>query len=71
MSENKGTVVCTAAHPTDLDDGRSLAPGESADNIDIDKNQDAVDAGHLTVVGKKQAAHGNTPNNSHSTDGSN
>jgi hypothetical protein len=47
------TVVCTATHAVDLDDGRSLAPGETAYDLDIDKehNNTLVTDGSLTVVG--------------------
>lgn len=52
------TVVCTATHPVDLDDGRSLPPGETAD---IDEknavNAALLDAGQLCVVGGKDKPH--------------
>lgn len=46
------TVVCTAAHPVDLADGRSLAPGESADDVSINNahNKVLVDGGDLVVL---------------------
>jgi hypothetical protein len=29
-----GTVVCTSTHPVDLDDGRELSPGATAEDVD-------------------------------------
>ena len=42
-------VVCTATHPVDLDDGRSLPPGETADNVDlsIESNASLLEAGQI------------------------
>lgn len=54
------TVVCTAAHPVDLDDGRSLPPGESADNVDITvpANATLINAGQIVVTsGDKPKPH--------------
>jgi hypothetical protein len=49
MSE---TVVCTATHPVDLADGRSLAPGQSADDVSVTNhhNKALVEGGSLTVL---------------------
>lgn len=46
------TVVCTSSHPVDLPDGRSLAPGETAEDIDTKEPsvKDLVLDGHLNVL---------------------
>lgn len=45
------TVICSSTHPVDLDDGRGLAPGESATDVDTDAphNRDLVLDGHIRV----------------------
>jgi len=52
------TVVCTASHPVDLDDGRSLPPGVTAEDVDLElgTNQQLVDDGLLTVLGGEAKA---------------
>jgi len=42
-----GIVLCVASHPVDLDDGRTLGPGESADGVDVSHahNQLLLDEG--------------------------
>lgn len=49
---NIGTVVCTARHAVDLDSGISLAPGESAVDVDLDHphNRALVIDGALAVT---------------------
>lgn len=44
-------VLNTASHPVDLSDGRTLAPGEVADDIDTDHphQRSLVLDGHLLV----------------------
>jgi hypothetical protein len=45
-------VLCTSQHAIDLDDGRTLGPGESADDIDLESahNRALVLDGHLLVT---------------------
>lgn len=45
-------VINTATHPIDLSDGRVLAPGESADDVDTDHphQRALVLDGHLHVA---------------------
>lgn len=45
------TVLCTASHPVDLSDGRTLAPGEVAEKVDTDHphQRGLVLDGHLLV----------------------
>lgn len=45
-------VICTSAHAVDLSDGRTLAPGESATEVDIDHDHQKalVLDGHLYVL---------------------
>lgn len=52
MSSTPSTVVCTATHAVDLDDGRSLAPGETAYEVDTDHphNRGLVIDGSLVVT---------------------
>jgi hypothetical protein len=47
-----GTVVCTSTHAVDLDTGRTLSPGETADGIDLDHphNRGLVVDGSLVVL---------------------
>lgn len=47
-----GQVVCTATHPIDLEDGRSLAPGESAADVDTESEytRDLVVDGLVAVT---------------------
>lgn len=51
-NDNLGSVLCIGTHPVDLDDGRTLAPGDPADNVDTMSahNRDLVLSGHLKVV---------------------
>jgi hypothetical protein len=46
------TVLNTTGHPIDLSDGRTLAPGESAEDIDtgLSHNRVLVVNGHLLVT---------------------
>lgn len=46
------TVLNVAGHPIDLDDGRTLAPGEEAEDVNTDHphNRVLVVRGHLTVL---------------------
>jgi hypothetical protein len=50
------TVLCTASHDVTLDDGRTLRPGDQADDIDTssDHNAALVEDGHLSVVNDKR-----------------
>lgn len=50
------TVKNTGTHPVDLADGRPLAPGESAVNVDVDDahNADLIEQGLVGI----QGAHG-------------
>lgn len=52
MAETPSTVVCTATHAVDLDDGRSLAPGETAYDVDTSNahNRGLVIDGSLNVT---------------------
>lgn len=45
-------VLNVSGHPIDLNDGRTLAPGEEADGVDIDHphNQSLLDSGHVVHV---------------------
>jgi hypothetical protein len=49
---NIGNVVCTSRHDIDLDTGLSLAPGESAEDVDLDHphNRALVIDGSLAVT---------------------
>ena len=44
-------VLCTASHPVDLSDGRTLAPGEVAEDVDTEHphQRGLVLDGHLLV----------------------
>lgn len=46
------TVVCTATHPVDLDDGTSLGPGQKAEDVDTSNthNKALISTGALTVI---------------------
>lgn len=48
----QATVLCTAGHPVDLSTGRSLAPGQTATDIDTDDphQRSLVLDGHLLVL---------------------
>lgn len=52
MAPTPSTVVCTATHAVDLDDGRSLAPGEVAYEVDTSTphNRGLVIDGSLNVT---------------------
>lgn len=52
MAETPSTVVCVATHAVDLDDGRSLAPGETAYDVDTSSphNRGLVIDGALYVT---------------------
>jgi hypothetical protein len=56
MAEEKGTVVCTATHAVDLDTGRSLLPGETAEGVDLNHphNDGLISDGSLVVTGKSK-----------------
>jgi hypothetical protein len=47
-----GKVVCTASHAVDLDTGRSLEPGEIAEDVDTDHphNRGLILDGSLAVL---------------------
>ena len=57
MAETPSTVVCTATHAVDLDDGRSLAPGETATDVDT---SNAHNRG-LVIDGSLYVTDGTTP----------
>lgn len=46
------TVVCTATHPVDLDDGTTLGPGQTMEGVDTNHphNRGLVIDGAITVV---------------------
>ncbi len=46
------TVLNVVGHPIDLDDGRTLAPGEEVDGVDTDQphNRALVVNGHVLVT---------------------
>lgn len=46
------TVLCTSSHQVDLADGRALAPGETATDVDTDHphTRSLVLDGHLLVT---------------------
>lgn len=48
----KGNVVGTSSHSVDLSDGRSVAPGEVVEDIDIEDphNAQLVLDGHLSIL---------------------
>lgn len=52
MAENKSKVVCSSSHPIDLSDGRTLAPGESAEDVDTTHphQRALVLDGHIVVL---------------------
>ena len=45
------TVLCTSTHPVDLNDGRVLAPGDTAEGIDVylPHNAALIADGHLII----------------------
>lgn len=45
-------VLCTATHPIDIDDGRTLAPGDVAKDVDVNHphQQGLIDDGNLLVL---------------------
>lgn len=47
------TVKSISAHPIDLDDGRQLGPGETAQDVSLHNahNKALLDDGHIAVVG--------------------
>lgn len=51
------TVLNVAGHPIDLDDGRTLAPGEQAEEVDTDHPHNRV----LVVGGLATVVEGMTP----------
>lgn len=55
------TVLNVVGHPIDLDDGRTLAPGEEVDQVDTDHphNRALVVNGHVLVT------EGMTPRKAH------
>jgi hypothetical protein len=57
MAGTPSTVVCTAPHAVDLADGRTLAPGETA--VDVDTS-DAHNRG-LVLDGSLGVTKGTTP----------
>lgn len=48
----KGNVVGTSSHSVDLSDGRAVAPGEVAEDVDIEDahNAQLLLDGHLNVL---------------------
>lgn len=57
-------IVGSARHPVDLSDGRSVAPGEVIDGIDVDgddHNKQLVADGRLTVLETPQPPAGPVP----------
>lgn len=48
------TVKNVGSHPVDLSDGRTLGPGETAEDVATGNthNKDLIDQGHLRVVGE-------------------
>lgn len=51
------TVLNVAGHPIDLDDGRTLAPGEQAEDVNTDHPHNRV----LVVEGLATVTEGTTP----------
>lgn len=51
------TVLNVAGHPIDLDDGRTLAPGEQAEEVNTDHPHNRV----LIVEGLATVVEGSTP----------
>lgn len=50
-------VICSASHPVDLSTGRSLAPGETAEDVDTDHPHQRT----LVVDGLLHVIDGTTP----------
>jgi hypothetical protein len=57
MAETPSTVVCVATHAVDLDDGRSLAPGATAYDVDTSSPHNR----NLVIDGLLNVTEGTTP----------
>lgn len=57
MAETPSTVVCVATHAVDLDDGRSLAPGTTAYDVDTSNPHNR----NLVIDGLINVTEGTTP----------
>ena len=54
------TVKAVGSHPIDLDDGRTLGPGEIAENVPMNAHNKALlEDEHIAIVGAVKADDGN------------
>lgn len=63
------TVKNVGTHPVDLSDGRTIGPGETAEDVALGNahNKDLLDQGHIAVLGGAEPSAEEAPLNAAET----